>query len=80
MVADDGPGIPPEDLPRVFERFYQVHKERNSGAAGIGLAICKHIIERHGGRIWAESPCGEAATAVCFTLPLFLPAETACRE
>jgi two-component system phosphate regulon sensor histidine kinase PhoR len=68
-VSDDGPGIPRKDLPRIFERFYQVKKERNSGTSGIGLAICKHIIERHGGRIWAESPHGNAATAMLFTLP-----------
>ena len=68
-VADDGPGIPRAELSRIFERFYQVKKERNSGTAGIGLAICKHIIERHGGRIWAESPYGSAATAMLFTLP-----------
>jgi two-component system phosphate regulon sensor histidine kinase PhoR len=69
-VADDGPGIPRNALPRIFERFYQVKEARNSGMSGIGLALCKHIIERHGGRIWAESPCGVAATAVRFTLPL----------
>jgi len=68
-VSDNGPGIPAEALPRIFERFYQVKKERNSGTAGIGLAICKHIIERHNGRIWAKSPFGEAATAMLFTLP-----------
>ena len=68
-VSDNGPGIPREALPRIFERFYQVKKERNSGTAGVGLAICKHIVERHGGRIWAESPYGGAATAMLFTLP-----------
>ncbi|MDR2891783.1 MAG: PAS domain-containing sensor histidine kinase [Deltaproteobacteria bacterium] len=67
-VADDGPGIPAAELPRIFERFYQVKKERNSGSTGIGLAICKHIVERHGGRIWAESPSGNSATAMLFTL------------
>lgn len=69
IVTDNGPGIPEEAQPRIFERFYQVKKERNSGTAGIGLAICKHIIERHGGRIWVESPHGKAATAMLFTLP-----------
>lgn len=68
-VSDNGPGIPPEAQLRIFERFYQVEKERNSGTAGIGLAICKHIIERHGGRIWVKSPHEEAATAMLFTLP-----------
>lgn len=72
-VADNGPGIPKEELPRIFERFYQIKKERNSGTAGIGLAICKHIIERHDGRIWAESPYEGAATAMLFTLPAAEP-------
>lgn len=68
-VSDNGPGIAPGELPRIFERFYQVEKERNSGTSGIGLAICRHIIERHGGRIWAESPYQGASTAMLFTLP-----------
>jgi two-component system phosphate regulon sensor histidine kinase PhoR len=69
-VKDHGPGIPREELARIFERLYQVKKQRNSGSSGIGLAICKHIIERHGGRIWAESPYQGFATAMLFTLPL----------
>ena len=68
--ADYGPGIPKDALPRIFERFYQVKGERNTGTSGVGLAICKHIVERHGGRIWAESPYGPAGTAIIFTLPL----------
>lgn len=67
-VCDDGPGIPASALRRVFERFYRVEKHRDSGSTGLGLAICKHIIERHGGRIWAESPAQDCATAFCFTL------------
>lgn len=69
-INDQGPGIPGEELSRIFERLYQIKKQRNSGFSGIGLAISKHIIERHGGRIWAESPCGDFATAMRFTLPL----------
>ena len=69
-VKDQGPGIPADELPRIFERLYQIKKQRNSGSSGIGLAFCKHIIERHGGKIWAESPCGDFATAMTFTLPL----------
>ncbi|MDL2269029.1 hypothetical protein LJC71_01600 [Desulfosarcina sp. OttesenSCG-928-A07] len=69
-VSDNGPGIPKEALTRIFERFFQVREERNSGTSGIGLAICKHIIERHGGGIWAESPHASWATAILFTLPL----------
>ena len=69
VVSDNGPGIPKEALPRIFERFYQVKEERNGGTSGIGLAICKHVIERNGGRIWAESPHESAVTAILFTLP-----------
>jgi two-component system phosphate regulon sensor histidine kinase PhoR len=68
-VKDQGPGIATDELPRIFERLYQVKKQRNSGASGIGLAICKHIVERHGGTIWVESPYQGFATAMLFTLP-----------
>jgi two-component system phosphate regulon sensor histidine kinase PhoR len=54
-VADTGPGISPQDLPRVFERFFQGDRSRASSGTGLGLAIAKHIIEAHGGRLWAES-------------------------
>ncbi|MDR2745201.1 MAG: PAS domain-containing sensor histidine kinase [Desulfovibrio sp.] len=69
IVTDNGPGIPRNELSRIFERFYQVKKERGSGTAGIGLAICKHIVERHGGNIFAQSPYKDASTAMLFTLP-----------
>ena len=69
MVADNGPGIPPADQPRIFERFYRVEKHRGGGS-GLGLAICKHSVERLHGRIWVESPSQNAATAFFFTLPL----------
>lgn len=69
MVGDKGTGIPKQYLPRIFERFYQVEKERNSNATGIGLSICKHIIERHNGQIWAESPYQDYSTAILFTIP-----------
>lgn len=69
-VRDTGVGIPPEDLDRIFERFYRVHKDRSrsTGGTGIGLAIVKHIIQLHGGRVWAESQLGKGTT-VFFTLP-----------
>ena len=69
FVQDDGPGIPPEALERVFERFYRVDKARarEQGGTGLGLAIVKHIIQTHGGRVWATSEVGRGTT-FCFTL------------
>ena len=67
-VTDHGPGIPAEDLERVFERFYQVERHRGQATTGLGLAICKHIVERHNGRIRAESPARDGNTALVFTL------------
>ena len=70
-VMDDGVGIPPEDLPRVFERFFQVesHLTRRHGGMGLGLSVAKAMIEMHGGRIWAESLVGKG-TNFTFLLPL----------
>ncbi|WP_446425392.1 sensor histidine kinase [Mailhella sp.] len=67
-VADSGPGIPSELRVRVFERFFRVEKHRGGQiSTGLGLAICKHIIERHGGRIFVEDGKG---CIMCFTIPL----------
>ncbi len=68
-VIDGGQGIPPEVLPRVFDRFYRGEKSRNrtSGGAGLGLAIAKGIVEAHGGQIGVESEPGR--TRFFFTLP-----------
>jgi two-component system phosphate regulon sensor histidine kinase PhoR len=69
-VRDNGMGIPREDLPRVFERFYRVDKGRSQalGGTGLGLSIVKHIVQAHAGRVWAESQLGEGSTFY-FTLP-----------
>lgn len=69
-AADDGPGIMPEHLPRLFERFYRVgsSRARNEGGSGLGLAIAKHIVESHGGTITAKSTQGKGTT-FSFTLP-----------
>ena len=61
-------GIAPEHLERIFERFYRVEAHRGQQSTGLGLAICKHVVERHGGRIWAESPAQDGSTAIVFTL------------
>ncbi|MDP4610482.1 MAG: ATP-binding protein [Opitutales bacterium] len=68
-VQDDGPGIPEDDLPHLFERFYRVDKGRSkeSGGTGLGLSITKHIIQLHDGKVWAESKLGEW-TKVSFSL------------
>lgn len=71
-VKDEGIGVPPEKLDRLFERFYQVDGSatRRFGGMGIGLALCKEIIERHKGRIWAESEGPGKGLTVTFTLPV----------
>jgi signal transduction histidine kinase len=69
-LADGGRGIPPEHRERIFERFYRLDAglARQTGGAGLGLAICKGFVEAHGGRIWVEPDA--AGTVFCFTLPL----------
>ena len=68
-IEDNGAGIPDEDIPYIFDRFYRADSSRNSrkGGSGLGLAISKKIIEDHSGRIWAESRPGEGTTVI-FTL------------
>ena len=67
-VEDTGIGIPAEDLDRIFERFYKTDRARSGGGTGLGLAIAKHIVQGHGGQIWAESIEGQGSTFV-FSLP-----------
>jgi signal transduction histidine kinase/putative methionine-R-sulfoxide reductase with GAF domain len=77
-VKDTGAGIPPAQLSMVFERFFQAENrpERRKPGLGLGLAICKNIVEAHGGRIWIESDPGEG-TSVYVELALFRPTEDA---
>jgi signal transduction histidine kinase len=69
-ITDTGPGIPPEALPHIFERFYRVDsgRARAEGGTGLGLAIARQLVEAHGGHIWAESAPGQGTT-VAFVLP-----------
>jgi signal transduction histidine kinase len=66
-VSDTGTGIPEENLERVFDKFWQANRSERRGA-GLGLPICKGIIEKHDGRIWGTSAVGQGAT-FHFTLP-----------
>ncbi len=70
-ISDEGIGMQPEDLERIFDRFYRVEDDttRAIGGVGLGLAVCKGIVEAHGGRIWAESAPG-AGSHFYFTLPM----------
>jgi len=70
-VTDTGEGIPPEDLPNIFERFYRVDKSRTraTGGSGLGLTIAKRLVEAHGGKIAAQSEVGRGSR-FAFTLPI----------
>ncbi|OLP19423.1 diguanylate cyclase [Leptolyngbya sp. 'hensonii'] len=70
QVRDEGQGVPADQLERIFERFQQVDSSdsRRKGGTGLGLTICRKIIEQHDGRIWAESSPGRGST-FSFTLP-----------
>jgi signal transduction histidine kinase len=68
-VADTGPGISPDEVPHLFQPYWAAKRQGEKKGTGLGLYICKGIIEAHGGRIWVESKLGEGAT-FSFTLPL----------
>ena len=70
-TVDDGPGVSPEDLAHLFDRFWRVDaaRQRATGGSGLGLSIARHIVEAHGGHIWAEPTPGGGLT-VRFSLPL----------
>jgi signal transduction histidine kinase len=72
-VRDNGPGISPEQVPRLFERYWQAKHDSRHGI-GLGLSIARGIVEAHGGTIWSESTLGAGAT-FHFTLPVEPPAQ-----
>jgi signal transduction histidine kinase len=74
-VSDTGPGIPPEDVPHLFERFYRATTAGNGKGHGLGLAISREIVRAHGGEIWATSELNRGTT-FAFTLPTIVPARS----
>jgi two-component system, OmpR family, sensor histidine kinase KdpD len=68
QVSNQGPPVPPEDLARIFDKFYRITAADRVTGTGLGLSICKGIIEAHGGQIWAENTLD--GLAFNFTLPL----------
>ena len=68
-VLDRGPGIPPEDIDKVFDKFFRSNSTSAISGTGLGLSICRAIVEAHGGRIWAEAR-EDGGTAMRFTLPV----------
>jgi len=68
-IRDTGVGIPLEELQRIFERFYKADRARTGGGTGLGLSIARHLIESHGGKIWAESQPGKGSVFF-FSLPI----------
>ncbi|HVB96890.1 MAG TPA: ATP-binding protein [Chloroflexota bacterium] len=73
IIADDGQGVSAEDLPRLFERFYKVDRSRATLGTGLGLAIVKHLVQAHGGQVWATSPGQDEGATFTALLPLAGP-------
>ena len=71
-VRDRGPGVPPEELPHIFDRFYRAANARERAGSGLGLAIVKQVAERHGGTVRAE-PAPGGGLAVLLELPSARP-------
>jgi len=71
-VADNGPGIPPEDQERIFEPSTRLEHQHHETGYGLGLAVCRQIVQAHYGRIWVESAPGRGST-FHFTLPVYRP-------
>jgi two-component system, OmpR family, phosphate regulon sensor histidine kinase PhoR len=69
FIKDTGVGIAPDALPRIFERFYKADRARSGGGTGLGLSIARHLVEAHGGRIWAESMVSQGSTFY-FSIPI----------
>ncbi len=71
-VIDNGIGVAPENLERIFDKFFQVDSSmtRTEGGMGLGLAIADEFVKMHGGMIWAESEGLGKGTQICFTLPI----------
>lgn len=77
-IWNDGPPIPLDQQPRLFERFYRIDKARSreQGGTGLGLAIVKHILQKHGGTVWVESKAGEGTVFICRFPGMTHPATT----
>jgi PAS domain S-box-containing protein len=68
-VKDDGPGIPKQEIENLFKPYHRIQQDRLVPGLGLGLAVCKQIVEAHGGKIWVESKPGSGAK-FCFAIPV----------